>query len=113
MIIVQRLLTYAAPECDIEVSISINIYAPLRGEHDWSCAYEIAWPDMPRRGFGYGVDGMQALLLALQAIGTEVYTSDYHRSGWLYWEKPGRGYGFPVPSTIRDLLVGDDARFYG
>ena len=62
MIIVQRLLTYAAPENDAEVRISV--YAPLRGKHDWSCAYEIAWPDVPRLGYGYGVDGTQALLLA-------------------------------------------------
>ncbi len=111
MIIVQRLLTYAAPENDAEVRISV--YAPLRGKHDWSCAYEIAWPDVPRLGYGYGVDGTQALLLALQAIGTDIYTSDHHRSGWLYWKQPGQGYGFPVPPTIRDLLVGEDARLYG
>ena len=27
------------------------------------------------------------------------------------WLEPGRGYGFPVPDNIRDLLVGDDKRF--
>src|SRR5581483_2774581 len=25
---------------------------------------------------------------------------------------PGKGYGFPVPMTLRELLVGDDARFF-
>ncbi|MFZ0194213.1 MAG: hypothetical protein WAL14_05270 [Pseudolabrys sp.] len=29
----------------------------------------------------------------------------------LAWLSPGRGYGFPVPQSIRDLLVGDDSNF--
>ena len=29
----------------------------------------------------------------------------------LAWLSPGRGYGFPVPQGIRDLLVGDDSNF--
>jgi hypothetical protein len=28
------------------------------------------------------------------------------------FDAPGRGYGFPVPSSLRDMLVGDD-RIYG
>jgi hypothetical protein len=28
------------------------------------------------------------------------------------WLEPGRGYGFPVPNNIRDLLVGDDKKFF-
>jgi hypothetical protein len=51
---------------------------------------------------------MQAVLLALQMIGTVLYTSDYHKSGKLFWEKPGDGYGFPVPSNLQDMLIGED-----
>jgi hypothetical protein len=29
--------------------------------------------------------------------------------GNLFWDKPGNGYGFPVVSSLRDLLVGEDA----
>ena len=58
------------------------------------------------------LDSVQALLLALQAIGAELYRSEHHLSGRLLWEKEGGGYGFPVPRNIRDLLVGDDA-IYG
>ena len=111
MVIFERLLTYGvAPR---EREISIKVHAPLQGEHDWSCAYEIGWPGEPRRGFGYGVDATQAVLLALHSIGADLYTSDYHRSGLLRWERTGGGYGYPVPRTIRDLLVGDDAKSYG
>jgi len=56
---------------------------------------------------------VQALVIALKLVGTELYTSEAHAGGRLRWETEGGGYGFPVPGTIRDLLVGDDARFEG
>jgi hypothetical protein len=54
---------------------------------------------------------MQALLFALEMIGAEIYTSDYHKSKCLMWGEPGQGYGFPVVQSLRDLLEGDDAKF--
>jgi hypothetical protein len=53
---------------------------------------------------------MQALILALKMIGTEIYMSDYHKSGNLMWDEPGQGYGFPVAHNIRNLLEGRDAK---
>lgn len=103
----RRTLTYASGSGDILVPITIE--TPRQGERDWSCAYEIGWPDGLRRGYGYGIDATQALLLAFKAIGTDLYTSDFHRSGRLRWLEPGDGYGYPVPKVIRDLLVGNDA----
>lgn len=29
------------------------------------------------------------------------------------WEKPGDGYGFPIPKNGRDLLIGADKIFEG
>ena len=55
---------------------------------------------------------MQAVILALQKIGTDIYFSDYHKSGSLFWERPEKGYGFPLPPSAREMLVGDDARFF-
>jgi hypothetical protein len=91
----------------------VTVHSPRQGDRDWSCAYEIGWPDAPHHGFGYGVDATQAMLLAFKAIGTDLYTSDYHRSGRLRWGEPGDGYGYPVPKNIRDLLVGNDAEYEG
>jgi hypothetical protein len=51
---------------------------------------------------------VQALELALRTIGAQIYASDHHASGKLMWLEPGKGYGFPVTSNLRDLLVGDD-----
>ena len=57
-------------------------------------------------------NSVQALDIALRMIGAEIYTSDYHKFGNLFVEAPGRGYGFPVPATIRDLLIGDDKKLF-
>ncbi|MDB5588091.1 hypothetical protein ABIB57_000868 [Devosia sp. UYZn731] len=57
----------------------------------------------------HGQDGVQALLIAMQKIGIELYSSSYHRAGNLMLDRPGSGYGFPVPPIMRDLLVGNDA----
>jgi hypothetical protein len=58
-----------------------------------------------------GADSVQALLIALQMIGTNIYTSSYHESGDLFWGAAGKGYGFPVSANMRGLLVGDDAKY--
>ncbi len=60
----------------------------------------------------WGVDGIQALLVAFSMIGAELYSSSYHHAGKLMLEAPGKGYGFPVPSSLRHLLEGDDAKFF-
>jgi hypothetical protein len=59
-----------------------------------------------------GADSVQALLVALKMIGADIYSSNYHKSGKLMLEAHGKGYGFPVPSSLRDLLEGDDAKFF-
>lgn len=61
----------------------------------------------------FRVDSVQALILALEMIGTELHASGYHAAGELSFERPGSGYGFPVPRTIGDELVGDDAASFG
>ena len=37
----------------------------------------------------------------------------YHVSGRLWLRSPGRGYGFPIHHSMRDLLVGDDKKMFG
>lgn len=106
-----RELTYAGDEGDVKVAVIVGESFASGG--DWGCRYDIRWPDGGESGTVYGVDAIQAVELTFRTIGALIYTSDAHRSGNLFWEKPGQGYGFPVPNTIRDLLIGDDARFFG
>ena len=110
MLIANRTLIWRDGER--EAPVDIRIYAPELGpEGSWGCRFEIAWPDRPKEMTVYGFDAMQALVLGLQTIGVQIYTSEYHESGNLFWDKPGNGYGFPVAPTLRDLLVGEDRKY--
>ncbi len=93
-------------------TVPIIVFAPTRANADYACTYEIHWPDGVERGAVLGIDSMQALQLTFQQIGISLYSSDYHERGQLMWERPGNGYGFPLPSNARDLLIGEDARFF-
>src|SRR4051794_9829116 len=93
------------------INIPIRIHAPEKAKVDWICRFEIGWPEGKVERWGTGADAVQALLFAMQMIGAEVYASFQHTSGRLEWLEAGRGYGFPVPDNIRNLLIGDDRRF--
>jgi hypothetical protein len=88
--------------------VVVRIFMPERNDESWICRYEIDWPHQTSSRYAAGFDSVQAVVLALQMIGSEIYTSNYHRSGSLRWTEEGRGYGFPVPYSLRDVLVGDD-----
>lgn len=108
MIIATRTLKLHGEKHDTE--ILIRIHGPERAKTDWICRFEIEWPEEKVSRWGAGVDAIQSVIHALQMIGAEIYASGHHEAGKLSWLMPGAGYGFPVPNTIRDLLVGDDAK---
>lgn len=91
--------------------VIVRLFSPTQLDEAWSCRWEIHWPDRLRSGEAFGHDGMQAVVLGLQAIGSEIYASDEHESGRLSWSEGRLGYGFPVPRIIRGLLIGDDAEY--
>jgi len=109
MIIATRRLALA--EDGKRIEFDVTLHAPELDGECWACAYSVAWPDGTVVGRGYGHDAVQAISLTLQRIGVDLYMSDHHRAGRLVWERPGGGYGFPLPPNASDLLVGDDARF--
>ena len=111
MIVAERILRLRGAAG--EVAVPVRIFAPERDGTAFRCRYEIGWPEGAAARTAAGVDAVQALVIALKLVGTELYTSEAHAAGRLRWEREGGGYGFPVPGTIRDLLVGDDARFEG
>jgi hypothetical protein len=110
MVIASRVLTLRGDNGDIKIPIRIS--APqFEKTGAWGCGYEIDWPEGTHAVTIFGFDSAQALLLTMQTIGTEIYSSNYHKAGKLFLDKPGNGYGFPVVSTLRDLLQGDDQRY--
>ena len=77
MIIATCVLTLRRPKGNIE--IPIRIFAPIPEDIDWSCRLEIDWPDGTRRMDVGGVDAVQAIELAMNAIGhksTRVITTN-------------------------------------
>lgn len=109
MIIATRVLKLSEGNGDID--IAIRLFAPEAANDAWWSQYEVDWPKGRHQMKAWGADAIQAIVLALQMIGAEIYTSSYHRSGKLKLEAPGSGYGFPVPAGIRHLLEGDDAKY--
>ncbi len=93
--------------------LPVRIFTPEVIDDIWTCRYEIDWPERRISHAGYGIDGVQALVGAMQNIANELYSSSYHHDGSLVFDKPGNGYGFPITKNGRAFLVGDDAKFDG
>jgi hypothetical protein len=110
MIIASRTLQF---QRDAETkTIAVELFAPeLKPAGSWACRYKIDWPEQASDAEVFGFDSMQALFLALQTIGAEIYSSNYHKAGQLKWGDAKDGYGFPVVPTYRKWLVGDDAKY--
>ena len=108
--IATRTLTWRDGERDVPVEI--RIYEPEReGEGAWACRFEVDWQKGMRGMAGHSVDAVQALVHAVNMIGVQLYTSEYHETGNLFWHEPGSGYGFPVSPGVRDLFEGDDKKY--
>ena len=110
MMIASRILTLK--ESDRDITIPVGIFPPKHEGDAWSCTYEIDWPEGKSTMTAWGFDSVKALAVALQMIGADLYSSSYHKSGKLMLEAPGKGYGFPVVSSLRDMLEGDDAKIF-
>jgi hypothetical protein len=111
MIVATRTLKLRASTNETDVSIAV-LEPEVLADGSWRCRYSIGWPDGIWESHAGGIDSMQALFGAMKMIGSEIYTSEYHKSGNLYMDQRGAGYGFPVPRTLRDLLIGDDKKFF-
>lgn len=110
MIFAERILKLKGSGTDQD--IPIVIFTPKEADGSWLCKFTIGWPDGEIAMDAGGVDGVQALEVALRMIGAIIYSSDHHASGDLVWLERGKGYGFPVTSGLRDMLVGDDRKFF-
>lgn len=93
--------------------VEVRLFKPERSQKSWTCKYEIFLPEGRHAMVAHGVAAVQALSIALQMIGAELYTSDYHRNNQLRYSSKEGGYGFPVPRNLRDMLVGEDAAAFG
>ena len=86
---------------EVIVEIGRPFNAPEIGE-EFYCPYRITGlGDRKVRGIP-GFDAVQALLLALQTVGVDLYASDEGKAGKLSWLGQ-RDLGFPLPDIASDL----------
>ena len=84
--------------------VDVLIWAPERiADDEFRCAYQIQGMTVARESHAIGADGIQALMLAFEKIGVELYTSDDAKSGALRLDGE-LDLGFPVPKGLSDLL---------
>lgn len=84
----------------------VELHQPVYARGGWRCDFVIHWPTKPDKSHAMGADGVQALFLAMQTVGTLLYASQYHAAGQLRWSDGG-GYGFPLRASARDLAFGN------
>ena len=93
--------------------VIVRVGAPITNEdgeylygESCYCLYQISGIGTEIIRKAWGVDGFQAIQMALLRIGSDLYASDEARSGKLSWDAgnvPG-DLGFPVPERLVDLL---------
>jgi hypothetical protein len=89
-------------------SVDVELSTPTASGKSWMCHYDIGWPEGRSAGNVGGADALQAIYLAMQSVALDLYANPHHKAGRLYWQKPGQGYGFPMPKAGRADLVGED-----
>lgn len=87
-------------------TVKIVIFAPVENDAEWSCVYEISWPEGIKSREVYGRDSAQCLVLACFMVGADLYSSAYHQNGQLERDGVKGDFGFPVSQSIRGEVEG-------
>jgi hypothetical protein len=101
---------YSLVESGERSDVTVRLFQPEPDpdESNYRCRFRIEWPSDTKEIYAYGVDAIQALILALKMLGATINTSQAVKEGRLVWLEPGGGFGLPVPRNIEDILQGDD-----
>jgi hypothetical protein len=86
------------------IDVECRFFQPEVDRGDYCCTYEIAWPERPRRRTIYGVDPIQAVLLAMQTAHVDLLVArkdDGRDVRWL----DGRRLGLPIQDSLKDLDI--------
>lgn len=105
---ITRILTLRQSSRTVEVPVDVG--PPTLTEGTWACPFRIGWPHGSKNGHASGFDSTQALYHAMQVVAVQLYMSDAHQRGDLYWDRPGNGYGYPLPIGGREIAIGDDKK---
>ena len=87
---------------EVPVSVIIGKPEPFPDGHGYYCPYQILGMGDQQVRYAPGEDTVQALILALERIGTDLYRSPEAKAGLLTFNG-SRDLDFPVPEFIREL----------
>jgi hypothetical protein len=90
-----------------DIIVRLGKPRPYLENGDYICPYDVQVAGIrePRTRCAFGVDGFQAIQLALLAISSDVHGHMYTdstgqvRSGEVWWFEKGDDLGFPVPTV--------------
>ncbi|MEZ5901185.1 MAG: hypothetical protein R3D51_17025 [Hyphomicrobiaceae bacterium] len=74
--------------------VEISVECPVLDGEDYCCRYAINWPQCTQKGYAMGVDSMQALILALSHIASDVRSPRVQPEEEIYWLELGDEGGF-------------------
>ncbi len=77
----------------VERRVVVEWMKPHRYKGDWRCDWVIHWPHHPEQTrYAVGVDSVQALLLAMKSVSSELYNVEPD----VFWHAPGDKLDLPV-----------------
>ncbi len=80
--------------------VVIRFFEPVADQADFRCDYEITGLDATRKSHGFGVDAVQALVLAMQKAHIDLLASRQAKAGELTWlGQPDLG--LPLPANVK------------
>jgi hypothetical protein len=68
-----------------EARVIVRFFRPELDDDAYRCDYKIIWPDRERTFNGVGVDGVQALILAMKMAHADLLSSPEAKAGHLSW----------------------------
>jgi hypothetical protein len=79
--------------------VVVRFGRPAADGDAFACEYKIVWPARVHSSRAWGLDQVQALILAMEKAHVELLASDAARSGQLRWAASG-DFGLPLPSSV-------------
>jgi hypothetical protein len=81
--------------------LEVLLYSPIQDGGDYRCKYAIREDgQVTKEGYAVGVDGLQALVLAVQKMGADIAFSEYGKARKLYWNNQNSDLGLPLPRGV-------------
>lgn len=93
-------------ETDVVATIFQPKHDPKSELDDYMCEYEVVGLSRKIQSAGYGVDAVQAVLHAMNGLGTHLYCSNEYKSGKLTWlDSYDLMLPFPLGSQYADEVI--------